>query len=444
MSKEATTTQGRAVGSNGVAIERHNYAEAGYRTYEVYQRERVGESTERINGTDMVSAAFALDPYPAFTTLREHYPCYRDWVNNCYWITRYDDVTSILADEANFESRPKRWFYGLPNLGKDLGQEMPVLWAWAKGLSGASVPIAETLCAELSTDAAAKSTNFATQFAAQFAARLLASVVGVPEHDVNRFAVLYNRMLRGAGWLPRSQQAGLQAIQELTQYFEQLMAVSGSDGTLVAAVQQLGGSANDLVATLLEADMQTLQGGLANLWALLLTHPDQYALVQKEPRLLKVAYLETLRHSTPIVAVQRFARHEVERFGRLLPEGALVICAAAAANRDPRIFAEPDAFLADRRDICHREARGQYRADGLATGITPALGAPTKEPAVPEDRPISRYALVRDAVVGASGVVMRELPALQLAAGGQVDSRSLAVGEMYCCWSLPVTVAATA
>ena len=54
--------------------------------------------------------------------------------------------------------------------------------------------------------------------------------------------------------------------------------------------------------------------------------------------MVKLAYLETLRHSPPVLAAPRYARHEVERFGRLLPEGALVICSAAAANRDPRAF----------------------------------------------------------------------------------------------------------
>src|SRR5690606_19126992 len=118
--------------------------------------------------------------------------------------------------------------------------------------------------------------------------------------------------------------------------------------------------AEDLVVTLLEMDHETLHGALANLWFQLLTHPDELAKVREEPWLLKVAVLETFRHSTPVLAARRFARHEVERFGRLLPEGALMMCSAAAANRDPRVFADPDRFLADRMDICHREARGQY------------------------------------------------------------------------------------
>jgi len=160
------------------------------------------------------------------------------------------------------------------------------------------------------------------------------------------------------------------------------------------------------VVTLLERDHETLHGGLANLWHLLLAHPNQLDHVKRERRMLKFAWLEMLRHSTPVTAAKRFARHEVERFGRLLPEGALVICSAAAANRDPRVYTEPDRFLMTRKDLCQREPRGQYRADGLPAGIAVGLGKPSKFPAVPEDRPRSLYAITMSTAVTASNVLL--------------------------------------
>jgi hypothetical protein len=147
--------------------------------------------------------------------------------------------------------------------------------------------------------------------------------------------------------------------------------------------------------------------------------------------------LETFRHSTPVTAAKVYARHEVERFGRLLPEGALLVCSAAAANRDPRVFAEPDGFVVDRKDLCHREARGQYRADGLATGLTFGLGLPSRHPAVPEDRPRSRYALVRDTIVAVSSVLLDRLDDLALSPGARTGLTSRRLGDMHTCWALP-------
>ena len=74
------------------------------------------------------------------------------------------------------------------------------------------------------------------------------------------------------------------------------------------------------MVTLLEADHETLHGALANLWCLLLTHPEQLDQSRRvSAGCVKFAYLETLRHSAPVLTARRFARREVERFGMLLP-----------------------------------------------------------------------------------------------------------------------------
>jgi pulcherriminic acid synthase len=152
---------------------------------------------------------------------------------------------------------------------------------------------------------------------------------------------------------------------------------------------------------------------------------------------MKFAWLEALRHSPPVASASRFARHEVERFGRLLPAGALLYCSAAAANRDPRVFSDPDAFKVDRKDLCQREPRGQYRADGLPSGISFGTGKPSVHPAVPKERPRSSYALVRDVAVAASHALVEARPDIALAAGAEPLIRSLRLGEMATCWSLP-------
>ena len=235
-------------------------------------------------------------------------------------------------------------------------------------------------------------------------------------------------------------------MRDLADYVRPLLASRrGNPGedmiSAIASLDLAGGpaTAEDVVTTLLEGDHETLHGALANLWFLLLTHPDQLHRVERDRRLMKFAYLETLRHSTPVATARRFARHEVERFGFLLPEGALAVCAAGAANRDPRIFSEPDRFQVERKDLCPREPRGQYRADGLPAGIAFGPGKPTRFPAIPEDRPRSLYALTRDAAVTASGVLLERLNNLRLKPGATPTLRSLRVGEMHTCWSLPVT-----
>jgi len=424
------------VGSNGVAVPRFNHGGQGYRSYEIHQRERVGQSTEKINGSDLASSDYAANPCKYVSILRENYPCFRDWINNCYWITRYDDVTSIFTDEANFETRSKLWYYNLPDFGRDLGTELPVLWAWSHAMDTHAGPLAEQLIAGFSKTG----TDLARDFALQLPLRLLARMLEIPDSELDAFAVRYWRAQRGVQWHAPSQLAGKQALHELVAYFSpKLKACSDAQTSVLAAVAGSGGSAADLVATLLEADHQTLHGALANLFMNLLLQPDTYERVRQNRLALKIAYLETLRHSPSVITAERFARQEVERFGRLIPTGGLMRISALAANRDPGIFKDPDTFIANRRDICHREARGQYRADGLPQGITFGLGRPTLHPAVPEDRPRSLYALTRDTAVAASWALVQALPNLRLQPGFVPTTRSLRVGEMLTCWRLPVT-----
>ena len=428
-------------GQNGVAIPARTGTGEGFRTYEVHQRERVGESTAKVKPAQFLAPTFAANPYPLLTILRENYPCYRNWVTNDYFITRYDDVTSVFVDEANFETRPKRWHYAKEDYGQDLGKTVDVLQSHADYFDNNVKQIAERVVGEMFV---ADRADLATEFAARVALELLVGWLDIPEQNSSWFIERYWQIERGAHWEPRAQQAGLMAMAELSQFFAPLLAErrKGSGPDLIATIARMStlagpARAEDVVATLLEWDHATLHGALANLWFLLLTEPNALQHVREERMQLKYAYLETLRHSPPVLTAQRFARHEVERFGRMLPEGALVMCSAAAANRDPRIFHEPDKFIIGRKDLCQREPRGQFRADGLASGIAFGLGAPSKHPAVPEDRPRSLYAITRDTVSAASSVLLDMTKHIELLEP-LPTLRSLRLHDTYTCWSLPV------
>ncbi len=415
---------------------------AGYRTYEVYQRERVGESTNLLAPRELISDEMLTDPFRLLTILREHDACYRDWVGNRFWVTRYDDVTSVFADQANFESRPKRWFSGQSTFGRDLGGELPVLWAQANRIDEHLESIVERVLHDLKDEP-----DLAIRFAARLPLELWSAVLDLPSDDLVEFAGLFWRMQRGAGWNERARQEGRTATADLVKLIEPLLnqrrTNPGEDLISAAAGLDLDGGpieAADIVATIFEADHETLHGGLANLWFQLLNHPDQLDVVAADPRLMKHAWHEALRHSPAVHSALRFTRHEVERFGRLLPEGALVNCSAAAANRDPRVFSEPDLFVVERPDLCQREPRGQYRADGLPSGIAFGLGRPSVYPAMPKERPRSQYALTRDVAVAASRMLLDAYPEIRLAPEHEPVLRSLRLGEMHTCWELPVSL----
>ncbi len=291
--------------------------------------------------------------------------------------------------------------------------------------------IAHRLVASLDRD-------LATEVLARFPFELLCAAMAVePTAELARWYLL---LQRAPGWEPTARVAGIEALEAVTVWATPLIEARrhGDGDDLISVIARLGAGPEDLAVTLLEMDHATLHGVLANLWFHLLTVPSRLDDVRGHPLLVKAAVLETLRHSPPVVSTDRFTRHEVERFGRLLPEGALIRLSSAAANRDPRVFHDPDTFDVHRRDLCQREARGQYRADGLPSGISFGTGTPTKHPAIPEDRPRSRYAITRDLAVRMTRVILEERPGLALADGAAPTLRSLRIGELHTCWSLPV------
>ncbi len=411
-------------------------AVAGYRTYEVYQRERVGETTNLANPRDLITDDYLADPFRVPAVLRENYPCYRDWIGNRFWITRYDDVTSIFADDANYESRPVGLAYGAEISGIDHGGAPGIDRAWVE-LHDEAIDVVLSRMLD-SPD----HPDDLVAFMQRLLTELHASVLGTGDTTADILQQV-ELVKAGAGWDERARIEGIAAFRELRKQLAAHLAPrrQASVGDLLSAFADLGAGSDDVARSLIEADLATLPASLANLWCLLLTHPDQFAAVKAEPRLMKVAYLEALRHSPPIATADRFARHEVERFGRLLPQGALLHLSAAAANRDPRQFANPDDFDITRKDLCHREPRGQYRADGLPAGITFGHGKPSQLPAVPRDAPRSRYALTRDLAVAVSLAILERFPDLRLA-DGVVPTLSLdRLGGTYRCAALPIELA---
>jgi cytochrome P450 len=105
-------------------------------------------------------------------------------------------------------------------------------------------------------------------------------------------------------------------------------------------------------------------------------HPDQLARLHAQPELLESAIEEVLRYRSPLQWLMRTPRRDTQVHGQTIPAGALVLAMADSANRDPKMFAEPNRF-----DICaFAESAHRLRARGA---LLPGSGA---LPAGSEDR----------------------------------------------------------
>jgi cytochrome P450 len=84
-----------------------------------------------------------------------------------------------------------------------------------------------------------------------------------------------------------------------------------------------------------------------------LDHPDLYRRWSADPRLLRSGIEEAIRWSSPVLHVLRYARRATELHGVRIAEGDAISAWLVSANRDERIFSDPDSFHPERTPNPH-------------------------------------------------------------------------------------------
>jgi cytochrome P450 len=101
------------------------------------------------------------------------------------------------------------------------------------------------------------------------------------------------------------------------------------------------------------AGNETLRNGIPGGMAALLTHPDQQRALRAEPGLLDGAVEEMLRWWTPVMVFRRTATRDVELAGVPIAAGDKVVVSFLSANRDEKVFPDPDTFDVRRKPGRH-------------------------------------------------------------------------------------------
>jgi cytochrome P450 len=98
----------------------------------------------------------------------------------------------------------------------------------------------------------------------------------------------------------------------------------------------------------LAAGFETTVNLLGNGIRMLLDHPEHLRTLSERPELWPNAVEEILRLESPVQLTARFALNDTEVAGKPVKPGDLVVVYVAAANRDPAVFPNPNAFDIER------------------------------------------------------------------------------------------------
>ncbi len=215
--------------------------------------------------------------------------------------------------------------------------------------------------------------DFVEAIAAPTALRLVGHILGCPERDFARLAIWADRVAACLG-LPLRREAVAEASAaalESQQYFRGLIdARSGEDrddliGTFAASKVNRTAAAAQCVL-LLTAGYISSRDQLSNTLLALLRNPEHQQAAAHDSARLEAASEEGLRYDGAIQCTGHLALADLELSGAHIKAGERILIFIGAANRDQRVFADPDRF---------DPGRESYRHIAFGSGSHYCLGA---------------------------------------------------------------------
>lgn len=204
-----------------------------------------------------------------------------------------------------------------------------------------------------------------TDLAAELPLLVLAELLAIPRQDRHMLFDWSNRLVGfddpdyGGG----SVEAYQQTMMEVFRY--------GLD----IAIARRRDPGDDLLSRVLAAEVdgqRISEAEFCHLWLLLVvaghettrhliasglhalaTHPAQRDRLSADPSLIPTCVDELVRYITPIMQFRRTATRDVVLGGQPIVEGDRVVLYFIAANRDPRVFADPDRLDVGRKPNPH-------------------------------------------------------------------------------------------
>jgi cytochrome P450 len=208
---------------------------------------------------------------------------------------------------------------------------------------------------------------------------IICELLGAPKEDWKLFSRLASEILLiFSDNLAQNMPVFLNAQQELEKYTEGLIekrrSVPADDLiTDLIAAEEAGDKLNTeeltmMVDAVIVGGTDTTRNQLGLALALFAEHPEQWALLGKDPSLAQRAVEEVLRFSGAVGGTIRFASEDIEYNGVLFPKGTFMSTSMSTGNYDASVFPTPETF-----DIT-REPVGQPHLS-LGAGIHYCLGA---------------------------------------------------------------------
>ena len=310
------------------------------------------------------------NPHPVWKRMRDEMPLYYNEKYNFYAFSRYEDVRNVSNDWETYTTR-----FGTVLELVDAGPEnlppmVPIVYdppqhtAYRVHLGRAFTPrrmavledqIRELVVTSLDEMVGTGGFDYANHVAKRMPAHVLGMLLGVPEEDRDYLRRLAEALLhRDEGeedWNFDAQAKMAEYLMGLTELRRKDPQEDLTSNIVHAEIddpdtgEKRPFTTEELLGCLslvIGAGNDTTSNLLGWMVYLLAIHPDQRQKLHDDPSLIPNAIEETLRFESPSTRQVRVTTREVEHYGETLPVGSRVFVLNASANRDGRVFSDPD------------------------------------------------------------------------------------------------------
>ena len=300
-----------------------------------------------------------------FRTLRRQGPVARDEANDIWVVLGHPEVVEVERQNERFVSgQGYRSFFApgednMISLDDPRHHEQRALVSRrftpkaVRGLEDYLRALIDDLVEGFIADG---SLEVVSQLAAPLPARLTAHLLGFDEDRWPEIQTWSERLMRydAALFDPDAQLGFIEAIAEfsppLFALFEARRTEPADDLISVWAHAELGGcpvGKETLVnetGLVISGGAETTRTVIARGLATLAEHPDQWEAMSRDPDLVPGAVEELIRWVTPLNNFFRVATEDTVLGGAQIAAGDRLMLAYPSANRDERVFTEPDRF----------------------------------------------------------------------------------------------------
>ncbi len=310
---------------------------------------------------DPIPQTIADDPHPIYRVLREDEPVHYVEKRDLWVLSRHEDVLAAIKDPETFTSadgvvpsgfKPEKPTLIVLDPPDHTQMRRAVMRAFTPRRMAAMTDRVRGFARQL-LDAfpASGEVDAFESYTDPLPIYVMAELLGVDASERPMFKRCGDAIVYSSGADPASL---LSAQRELTDYLQtvfderkrdpredliSLLLTSSEEGRALDNEELLG-----LCFLLLVAGTETTTSALGNAMLLLERHRDARELLIEDASLIPAAVEEILRFDSPVQGLSRIVRRDVEIRDQKISEGARVHLLFAAANRDPRVFDEPDRF----------------------------------------------------------------------------------------------------